>query len=122
MERRCKGTQVAVARGYAILAWSGPSVDAGTTKPYSVGPVRSFSKHWFDTQAAAEAWVATAPTLRVVRLTVEAYVPVEATDDEIEDWVRCELRLNGSLSGSNPLVSCEFEACDVTVDDIREVA
>jgi len=46
---------------------------------------------------------------------------VEASEDEIEAWVKFGLHANGSLSGDNPLVNHEFVCHEVSVDDVREV-
>ena len=116
-----RGHSVMVARGYQIHAWAGPGVDAGTTKPYSVSPLGSFTRQWFASQGEAEAWLASAPALVVVRVSLEAYVPTRASDEQIAEWVRFRLHAHGSLSEDNPLVHHEFEAHEVSIDDVSEV-
>jgi hypothetical protein len=44
-----------------------------------------------------------------IRVEFEMEIP-EATYDEIYDWLRFELNINGVLSGDNPLRTCVLEA------------
>lgn len=112
-----KGHSVKTVRGYTIMEWSGPGVESGNMKPFSVGPRGSLDKSWRGgSLEEAEAFIATAPALVVVSVTLEAYVPVaSATEDEIEDWIKFGLHNNGSLSRSNPLVNHEFQAHEVYI-------
>jgi hypothetical protein len=115
------GKFVLARRGYQIHAWTGPSVDAGTMQPFSVQPRGGWAQKGFQTQTEAEAWIATAPALTVVTARIKAYVPVPATEDQIDDWIRFSVHATGSLSGRNPLVDKEFEAFDVDIEDVTEV-
>lgn len=70
-----KGKSVEHSRGYVIHEWSGPSVDSGEMKKFSVSPSGSFHRKAFDTIEQARAYVAVAPTLRKIRVEFECYVP-----------------------------------------------
>lgn len=70
-----RGKSVETIRGYSIFEWTGPSVDDGSMKKFSVGPRGSFSDKRFDTLEEAKHHALTAPTLRKVRVEFEAYVP-----------------------------------------------
>jgi len=44
-----------------------------------------------------------------IKVEFEMQLPVPATDDEIEEWLRFELHDNGSMQSHNPLSECEID-------------
>lgn len=104
---------------YCIYEWTGPRVDSGELLPYSSSLRGSFDWKRHATLEEARAHLASAPTMRTVRVEFEAYVPVAATDEQIEEWIDYELHANGSIQKSNPLSSHSLEARDVSVEHKR---
>jgi hypothetical protein len=100
---------------YGIYAWTGPQVESGEMKPYTSSLSGSFDWAHHATLEEARAHVQGARTFREVEVSFKAYVPVEATDEEIEQWIEFELS-GGSMPQSNPLSRHAVEARDVQVD------
>lgn len=50
-----------------------------------------------------------------VRVEFELVLPADATEQQVDDWIRFELNLHGSLSLSNPLDQYEIEASWIDV-------
>ncbi len=115
------GHYVETSRGRSIYQWTN---DDGTVpeKPFTSEPIGSFDRTAHATLEEARAHVATAPALRKVRVTLEAYLPpgVTANEDQIDAWVKFELH-SGSLPIANPLMISPFEAisCDIEVINVQ---
>lgn len=107
-----QGKQIDSDRGYAIHKWTG-DVDG---KPFSVRPQHGWDGEWFATLDEARDYLNRAPALRTVEVSFSALVPVDATDEEIEEWVEYELHAQSSIHNANPLSSHALEAHHVEID------
>jgi len=121
MAEKMTGKHVESLRGHSIHVWSGADIDAGTVKPFTSAPNGSFDWKRHATLEDARAFITAQPTLVKVRASFEAYVPVAATEEQIEEWIRFELHADGSISGRNPLSRHGLEAIEASIDDIVEV-
>lgn len=118
---RMTGKQIEASRGYAIHQWSGDDIDAGKVLPFTTAPAHSFDWQRHATVEDARACIASAPVLRQVHVSFEAYVPVDATEKQIKEWVRFELHANSSIGGDNPLSKHGLEAIEVSIDDVVDI-
>lgn len=54
--------------------------------------------------------------MQTIKVTFNCQVPVDATDTEIEEWIRFELHNNGGMSLKNSLCDQEISARNVQID------
>jgi hypothetical protein len=53
--------------------------------------------------------------MKTIEITITAKVPVEATAEQIREWVQFSVRYGGGISLKNPLVDHELEATSVSI-------
>ena len=99
---------------YGVFEWSGPGVDSGAVKPYSVSLRGRFNWTRYDTLDEARSAAAGMPKMRRVEVSFDVLVPEGVTEDHVEEWVEFSLG-SGSIAGSNPLVDEDLRASHVTV-------
>lgn len=114
-----QGRRVDGARGYSVFEWTGPAVESGKRKRYSVQRRYGWDAEDFDTLEEALERLAALPALRVAEVTLKVYVPDGATEEQITEWVEFNVGANGSLGCANPLVDTELAAFDVSIDRVR---
>lgn len=53
--------------------------------------------------------------METINIAVKFVVPTNATDDQIEEWVKYRLGYSGEIDLKNPICDYEIEAKNITI-------